>query len=517
MPYRNRKSSYNNFILVFVTLKVILNALAISRFGFHRDELLHLALANHMDWGYKEVPPFIAFLAKITHVVLGDSLFASRIFSTLFAALIVWLTGKITVEFGGKRFAIALACSAMVFSPSFAGSGYLFQPVVFDQFWWVLTVWLLVRYINNNSSPKYLYFIGMAIGVGLLTKYTMGFFAGCLIISLLFTKQRRLLWNKHMAGAAGVALLLFLPNLLWQYHHHWPVVSHMAELKKTQLDFIKPLDFTLEQLLCHGMALFVWLTGFFFLLFSFKLRKFQFLAFAYLLIFLFLMEMNGKGYYMLGAYPMLFAAGGYGFERWIKAPKILRMAVIGGMALPNILLLPVVLPVLPFNNTLSYFDFIMKHKIMSSLTVWEDQKQHATTQDYADMLGWDEMVKKVAGTYNSMSTAEQKETVIYAGNYGEAGALYHFGPQYGLPEAVCLNSSFSLWAPPQLSGTTMIYISDSGDEDIATFHTALHSYTKLDSVTNTYARERETGIFLLKPSPQFYKGYQKRYEESRKK
>jgi dolichyl-phosphate-mannose--protein O-mannosyl transferase len=113
--------------MIFVALKVLLNMLAISRFGFHRDEFLHLVLADHLDWGYKEVPPFIAILAKITLSVFGDSVFAARIFSTIASGLIIWLTGRIAVELGGRRFAITLACLALIFSPAFAASGIPFS------------------------------------------------------------------------------------------------------------------------------------------------------------------------------------------------------------------------------------------------------------------------------------------------------------------------------------------------------------------------------------------------------
>ena len=58
--YKNNRSKYSSFILIFVAIKIGLNVLAISHYGFHRDELLHLALGDHLDWGFKEVPPFIA-------------------------------------------------------------------------------------------------------------------------------------------------------------------------------------------------------------------------------------------------------------------------------------------------------------------------------------------------------------------------------------------------------------------------------------------------------------------------
>ena len=226
MLYKNRRSTYLSFILIFVFIKIGLNLLAISHFGFHRDEFLHLVLADHMAWGYKEAPPFIALLAKVTITVFGNSVFAARIFPTIAGGLIIWLTGLITVELGGKLFAIALACLALIFSPGFAASDYLFQPVVFDQLWWVLAVWLLVKY-SNTSSIKYLYFLGMAVGVGMLTKYSMAFFTFSLLFGILISKQRKMLFSKHIIGAALLAILIWLPNIIWQLQHHLPVITHM--------------------------------------------------------------------------------------------------------------------------------------------------------------------------------------------------------------------------------------------------------------------------------------------------
>ncbi len=493
--YQNRRSTYAGFILIFVAIKVVLNLLAMPHFGFHRDELLHLALGDHLAWGYKEVPPFVAVIARLSTILFGSSIFAARVFCTIFAGLIIWFTGLITVELGGKKFAIALACLAMIFSPAFVASDYLLQPVIFDQFWWVLAVYLVVKYINS-SSVKYLYFLGIAIGVGLLNKYTMGFFTIALIIGLLITKQRRILFNKHILGAAAVALLLFLPNAIWQFQHHLPVVHHMATLRATQLDNIKPADFISQQLLVHGIAVFLWLTGFFFLIFSFKLRKYQFLAFAYLAIFIFLLEMSGKNYYMFGAYPMLFAAGGFGFERWIKN-YALRTLIICLFTLPNLIFLPMLLPVLPLDQTMAFFRFTDKNiPVLQFTVIWEDQKKHATTQDYADMFGWDELAKKVADTYNSLTPDQQKHTIIWADNYGEAGAMHHYGKQYNLPDVYSLDSSFTLWTPPSLDADYIIYIDD--DNNVTRRLAPLvQSYKKIGEIDYPLAREKGTEIYLL--------------------
>lgn len=507
--YQNRRSTYTGFILVFVAIKIVLNLFAMPHFGFQRDELLHLALGDHLGWGYKEVPPFIAVIAKLSSTLFGNSVFATRIFCTIFAGLIVWFTSLITIELGGRKFAIALACLGIILAPAFVASEYLLQPVIFDQFWWVLTVYLIIKYINS-SSVRYLYFIGVVVGLGLLTKYTMAFFAIALIIGLVVTKQRRLLFNKHVAGAALLAILIFLPNIIWQFTHHLPVITHMSALQKTQLDYIKPTDFISQQVMVNGTFIVLWLTGFFFLIFSFKLRKYQFLAFAYIAIFLFLMEMSGKNYYLFGAYPMLFAAGGFGFERWLKANNyVLRTLLILILTLPNLLLFPMLLPVLPLNTTLAFFKYADKHFPSLDFTVtWEDHKKHPTTQDYGDMFGWDEMTKKVADTYNSLTPDQQKHTIIWADNYGEAGAIHHFGKLYNLPDVYSLASSFTLWTPPSLTPDYIIYIDDNNNvpERLAPY---MQSYKKVGEVENPIAREKGVSIYLLtKPGKMFTYIYQ---------
>lgn len=506
--YQNRRSTYNGFILLFVALKVILNLFAISHFGFQRDELLHLALGDHLAWGYKEVPPFIALLGSINTSILGGSVFATRIFSTVAAGLIIWFTGLITVELGGRRFAITLACLSLICSPAFLASDYLFQPVVFDQLWWVLAVYLAVKYINT-SSIKYLYLIGIVTGGGLLTKYTMGFFALALVIGLLLTKQRRLLLNRHFWFAMLIALVIFLPTMLWEYNHHFPFFTHMGQLRKSQLQYVKSSDFIVQQLLVNGVAVILWVTGFFFLLFAFKLRKYQFLAFAYLAVFLFLLEMNGKSYYLFGAYPMLFAAGAYGFERWIKNAA-LRTIVTLVFTLPVVRVAPILLPVLPLNTTLAYFDHVnQKYPFLRFISTWGDRKVHRTSQDYADMFGWDEITSKVDSAYKTLTPDQQKHTIILADNYGEAGAIHHYGKQYHLPDVICLNSSFALWSPTSIANADFIIYIDDNNNVTTKVGALAASYKKTGQVDNPLAVEYGTGIYLIShPIPQLNQVYQ---------
>lgn len=508
----SKKPNYNWLIAIFVTIKILLNLLAMPHFGFHRDELLHLVLADHLDWGYKEVPPFIAVLAYISKHLFGTSVFAARIFPTLCGGLIMWLTGRITIEMGGRKFAVILACVTLLFAPGFVASQYLFQPVVFDQFWWVLAAWLLVRYINTQEA-SYLYWLGAAVGFGMLTKYSMAFFAFALILGLLISKQRRILFSRHVLIAFAIAFLIFLPNVIWQFVHHLPFITHMHELKEQQLDYNHPSDFIAQQFLVNGIALFVWLAGFVFLLISFRLRKFQFLAFAYVLVFLFLLLMNGKPYYLFGAYPMLFAAGGIAYERLLKrAGNGLRTTIAVLFVVPNLFLLPVLLPILSINQTLGWFKSLSNVHFFDFAVTWEDKKKHATTQDYADMFGWDEMAQKVAVAYHQLTPEQQKQTIIFGGNYGEAGAIHQFRERYNLPEVVSLNSSFALWAPDTLRFKYFIYIDRRAAELIPFFGTS----KKIGEVTAPLAVEKGTGIYLYTdPKPMIFDRYNQELAKKR--
>jgi hypothetical protein len=519
MPYSNRRSSYLNFILLFVAIRVIVNLFALPHFGFQRDEMLHLALGDHLAWGFKEVPPFIAFIARLSTVLFGTSVPAARIFTTVCSGFIVLLTGLLTVELGGKRFAITVACLTLTFSPAFIASGYLLQPVVFDQLWWLLSAYLLVKSYNTNED-KYLYYLGIAIGMGMLTKYTMAFFTAALIAGILLTAQRKVFSNRGIWIAVAIAIIIFLPNIVWQLTHHLPLATHMRKLRSSQLDYVKPSDFLKQQLLVHGAAIWVWLGGLLYLLFSTRIRSYRFMAFAYLFTLLLFLVLNGKNYYLFGAYPMLFAAGGLAFERILKTSgAIVRTVVTALLILPNLILFPLLLPVFSFGQTLALFKAVRNNiSFLDFAVTWEDHKLHPTTQDYGDMLGWEELTLRVAKAYRSLTPTQQKQTIIFANNYGEAGAIHHFGKLYNLPDVVSLNSSFALWAPEHINAKYLVYVDETNGRNVAEMLKAkrIGQAQKIGEVDNKYAVETGTAVFILSDlKPGLDEGYRKELLQTR--
>lgn len=77
--------------------------------------------------------------------------------------------------------------------------------------------------------------------------------------------------------------------------------------------------------------------------------------------------------------------------------------------------------------------------------------------DYREMIGWPELVSSVSKVYSSLSKEEQLKTIIITGNYGEAGAINHYGPQFGLPGAVSGISSYYYWGPGNPEATTFVF------------------------------------------------------------
>lgn len=492
MPFYKRKPKEVQLILLFCILKFVLLLFANNNYGFHRDELLYMALGEHLDWGYKEVPPFIAAVSWLSSFLFGDSLIAIRIIPAIASILIIWLTGLLVLVMKGKRLAIITTCSAMIISPAFLGSGYLLQPVVFDQLFWVLSAYLTVKYIQTHQNV-YIYLLGATFGFGMLNKYTMAFFAIALLTALLISQQRKLLLNRNWLYAFFIAFIIFLPNLLWQINHDFPVFAHIKELKEQQLNHINPVDFMIQLLIVHAAGSILWILGLFYIFIGKSNKRYMLLGISFILLISILFVLQGKVYYSFGAFPMLFAAGGICIQKVLNPLKpLFQYSIIALWLAPTVLVIPIVLPVLNFSTALKFFDFTTKSGL-SFIVKWEDQKVHATTQDYADMLGWEEMAEYASKAYLSIPSNEKSQTTILADNYGQAAAIFHFRTKYNLPEPVNLNSSFAFWSPDSIPAKHLIIIADNVDN----ISKAFGNNKKIGEISNPYSREKGTGIYLL--------------------
>ncbi|MFS8081876.1 MAG: glycosyltransferase family 39 protein, partial [Ginsengibacter sp.] len=333
-------------------------------------------------------------------------------------------------------------------------------------------------------------------GLGMMSKYSMAFYIISILIGLLITRNRKIFLNKHLYFSAFIAFLIFLPNLLWQYYYHFPVIVHMKELHQFQLQYIEPSGFLIDQLLMNLAVVFIWLAGLYFLIFK-ENGKYRIFAWAYLFVILILLYFQGKSYYSLGVYPVLFAFGAIHLERFAtKHSKIWKFVFIIIPCVLGLRILPIGFPMWEPAKLTAYYE--ARHLDKYGLYKWEDLKLHTIPQDFADMQSWKEMTEKTAKAYYSLSAEEKKHTIIFADNYGQAGAINYYGKNYELPKAYSDNASFLYWIPDSLHLENVVLITDDKEEMTHPFIKDFSSAVLSDSITNKFARENGSLIIILK-------------------
>lgn len=474
-------------ILSIAAAKLILHLIFIQNYGFHRDELLYVALGQHPAFGYWSNPPLLGWISAFVQNTLGGELWSLRLVPALVMCTVVVLTGLMAREMRGGFYAQFLAAFIAFFSPAFLRTGHMFMPVSIDIAFWTLYCWLLLKYLNTENLRYILYF-GLAFGFGLLNKYSVGFFLVPLIVVLLFTRHRSVLWHRQTGLAVLLGLLVFLPNLIWQISNDFPVVTHMTELKRTQLVNINIGNFLKDQLLMNAPSVLIWLAGIFYLLFHKSARPYRMVGALFLAVLVLFIALKGKSYYTLGMYPVIMAAGAVFAERlipWIWL-RILLPLLVAGPAIP---LLPVSLPVLPIEKTQAYFKWVAEDLGLDGIVRWEDGRMYSLPQDYADMLGWKEIADLAKKAYEL--APEKDKVLLYAESYGQAGAVAHFYPD--LPGPVSFSDTYRLWAPRKIDAHTLIYINDEMGPDVAEF---FGKVTRIGVVDNPISRQHGDMVFL---------------------
>jgi hypothetical protein len=324
-----------------------------------------------------------------------------------------------------------------------------------------------------------------------------------ILLALLFTKYRSVFLNKHFWYASLIGFIIFLPNLIWQWQNHFPVIVHMNELQQTQLQYINPSGFLTDQLLLFFPCFFIWLAG---LLNTVSSKQYRFVGLAYVFVIILLLIGHGKSYYSAGVYPPLFAFGATALEKFTAAKrKPLRYAFVIFAIGFGLFVTPILLPILPPQPLADLYTKM--HIEKTGALKWEDLKNHPLPQDFSDMLGWEEMTQKAAKAYNLLNDSEKKNAIIFCNNYGMAGAVNYYAPKYNLPQAYSDNASFLYWLPPDINMKNFVLISDDPNETEHDFAKGFQSITLVDTIANKYAREYRDYIYLFKGADENFQNF----------
>jgi hypothetical protein len=447
---------------------VVLHLATNARYGFHRDELQLLSDARHMDWGFVAYPPLAPLLARMASSVFGLWLDGLRIVPVLAQAVAVVLTALMARDLGGGRLAQTTAALTVALSPVPLFEGTKFQYTSLDYLWWVVAAYFIVRLLKTDD-PRWWLAIGATVGMGLETKYSIVFFVAGILAGMALSPARRFFANVWFWGGAAVAIVLFLPNLLWQAHHGFISYRFLEFIHARDVRMGRADGFLPEQVLncVNVVATPLWLAG---LIGSLRSPRFRMLGWMYLVPLALFLLAQARSYYLAPAYPMLLAMGSVAGERWVsgvkaapteargrekKAKPPQQKPRAGRLAAAAVFLAGVVawgawtcaflIPLQASAGKLRTFALVRN-------------------EDLRDEFGWDELVRTVAGIRDSLPAEEQAHLGIVVGNYGEQGAIEILGQAYHLPPPISTTNSAWLRGYPSPPPATLIVVGFRQDE-----------------------------------------------------
>lgn len=454
-------------------------------YEFHRDELLYLAMGKRLEVFGMEASPGIAIVAGLERGLLGDSILAIRLAPALAGGAMILLTGLIARELKGGRFAQVLAALSVLLAPVFLRSHTLFQPVVFDQLAWVTAAWIVAR-IAGRDDPRGWLPVGAVLGLGILFKPTSILWGFALFGGLLVTHRRRDLktpwpWLGGLATILGSA-----PAWIGQIRTGWPFFAQTAVIREAQVAVMDRGAFLFGQLMIHWPAILLAIPGLWVLMAARQLAPWRILGVAWLIAFAVLLGLAGKAYYLSPAYPPLLAAGAVCLEARTRGRRWIRPLAMAGLVLLALPVVPFGLPILPPPRMAAYAEAIGIEEAVTT----ETGRIERLPQDYADMVGWREQAETVAGVWRSLPVGERRRAILFAGNYGEAGALDLYGPDLGLPEPVSNVSSFHRWGVHGRSGEVAVVVGVDR-EDLEEFYARV---VPADTIRHPWAIWYETDL-----------------------
>lgn len=446
-------------ILIGITYMILFFATA-GRYGIFRDELYYIDCARHMAWGYVDQPPFSIVVLWAVLKSLGDSILAIRLVPMLCGLAGIGLTWLLTLRIGGSRFAAGLASLAWFANPTFVILTNFYSMNALDLIFWLTGFLLVVEWIRAGND-RLLLWLGVIAGLGLLNKYSMGFWLLSFSLALLISTYRKTLLRPWIWGAALIALVLFLPHIIWQIQHGWPSLEFMQNAAAYKIARLSPIQILSDLIkTMNPVNVLLWIPGLLALFFWKSLRAFRIIGIMAVVFFVFLLVQTSKVYYFAPIFPILYASGSAWISHFFSGKRRWgRPVLVSFLIFFTLVILPIAMPVLSPDTLADYL-----HRTGLQPQAQERSRVASLPQYFADRFGWEEMAAAVSKHYQQLPEAVQQDIVVYADNYGEAGAINYYRKRYPLPPAVSGHNSYYFWGPGSISGEHLIVIAGDKEE-----------------------------------------------------
>ena len=428
MVSRQRSRVAWSLVLPVAAAEVLLLVATANRYGYHRDELYFRVAARHPAWGYDDQPALTPLLGRFSEWVFGADPRGLRMLSAVAIGLVVVLVALIARELGAGRTGQAVAALATAASGAAMALGHLLSTTTFDVLLWVTLVYVVTRILGGGDERQWL-LVGLAVGIGLENKHLILLLVLALACGCLLARRWELARSPWLWVGAALAVALWLPNLLWQARHGWPQLALAAKIAEEEAAANRIELLPLQFLLIGPLLAPLWLGGLWWLVRRAEARPYRPIGLAYIVLLGIALLTGAKPYYTMGLLLALLGAGGVVAESWLRNRRSRKLALGVAIALSAAVAALITLPLVPVGDV------------------------HATpipdiNEDAIETIGWPAFMATVARVWNELPESERSTAVVYASNYGEAGAIARYGPALGIPRAYSGHNAFWRFGRP---------------------------------------------------------------------
>jgi hypothetical protein len=256
---------------------------------------------------------------------------------------------------------------------------------------------------------------------------------------------------------------MLLPHIAWQVANDWPTLEfiHNNAVGREGIDaavvMTSPMAFAVSQIFVMGPLMFpLWLLGLGYLMCARDSREYRVLGWTFASVFMFVaLSSRGSIYYLVGAFPIVLAAGGVAIEKFARERVQYLPALACTVAvIQGLLVVPFVVPIVDPDR---YLALARNARQM----IGAERDRAFLPPVYQWMLGAKELIDAVARVTYTLSESDRYNAGVLATTFGEAGALVHFGPAASLPPIIATHNSFWLWGTGALDGSVLIVVADA--------------------------------------------------------
>lgn len=431
-------------VLVLAAASVALHLVGATGYDYGGAELYYIVASDHLDWGYADHGPLVAYLALAGRILLGTSVAAVRVGPALAGGLTIigcaWLARRLGAGRRGMRWA-ALASFAM---PSLLAAHATLSPDALTPLLALGGALIWVAIVKDGSTARWPW-LGALAGLAYLNDpFAALLLPLTLVVALVVGQAGTVL---RLGGLFGIAVagVLVAPNLGWRASQGLPMpqwslsTTNLEGWVQRGLDLAAALQPAFLPLVIGGMLA---------LLLSRRARAGRALGGAVVVLLGLSLTFGVAMERLVFLWPIALAAGAAWFEAVAGrvAGAALVLALLGNAAVS----LPFVVPVLPVDDLVGYAEHF------GGWAPRPDRGQRGVPERLAEQLGWAEQVDAIERAFVLIDPRERSRATIWAASAYTAAAVDVLGERYGMPAAMCGERGFRAWGPQQPSGDWLI-------------------------------------------------------------